>query len=294
MALLKIGQTLRGRWGNYIVTKQLQETVWFAEIYTVVVKGVPGRHPCIKNERDEIQEPAEPPIIILKHLDDHLLNLSQTNAPLNRTELKYIARCILEALTLLHKDGYVPTDVKLDNIFVNYQKKNEDNMTNDRFSAVQLGDLGGCYPETSPYATSGTPVGAAMWSSPEVIMETPWNTATDICSSVSSTGGDFNLLRPRTVPYGHEECNLEVLKRQFRYFGPFPVKYADIVSRETAMAIMYLMQEIPKEKTTPFVRTTEREVSKNDNIFISKIMKMDWRDRPTAQDLLEDWWFRED
>lgn len=28
-----------------------------------------------------------------------------------------------------------------------------------------------------------------------------------------------------------------------------------------------------------------------DNVFIQKIMKLDWRDRPTAKELLEDeWW----
>lgn len=51
-----------------------------------------------------------------------------------------------------------------------------------RFSDVQLGDLGGTYPTDSKYAKEGTPVGAPMWTSPEVIMETSWNTATDIWS----------------------------------------------------------------------------------------------------------------
>jgi serine/threonine protein kinase len=51
-----------------------------------------------------------------------------------------------------------------------------------RFSEVQLGDLGGACPTDSVYAKTGTPVGAPMWSSPEVIMETPWNSATDIWS----------------------------------------------------------------------------------------------------------------
>lgn len=51
-----------------------------------------------------------------------------------------------------------------------------------RFSDVQLGDLGGSYPSDSEYAKGGTPVSAPMWTSPEVIMETPWNTATDIWS----------------------------------------------------------------------------------------------------------------
>lgn len=67
-------------------------------------------------------------------------------------------------------------DVKPDNIFVNYTDGDI------RFSDVQLGDLGGACPADSIYAKEGTPIGAAIWSSPEVIMETPWNTATDIWS----------------------------------------------------------------------------------------------------------------
>jgi hypothetical protein len=106
-------------------------------------------------------------------------------------------------------------------------------------------------------------------------------------------GGNFNLFRPRTVPYGHEEYGLEVLKRQFRYFGPFPAKYEEIASPETVTAILYLMHEIPERETTPFHRTTEREVSKADKNFIGNIMMMDWRDRPTAKELLDDEWFRE-
>jgi hypothetical protein len=107
-------------------------------------------------------------------------------------------------------------------------------------------------------------------------------------------GGNFNLFRPRTVPYGHEEYNLEVLKQQFRYFGPFPPKYEEIASPETVTAILYLMHEIPQSQTTPFQRTTEREVCQKDKAFIGKIMMMDWRDSPTAKDLLEDEWFQED
>ncbi|KAB8269456.1 kinase-like domain-containing protein [Aspergillus minisclerotigenes] len=210
---------------------------------------------------EEIQEPAEPPIIILKHLDDHLLNSSVKKA-LNREELKYVARCILEALSVLHEEGYVHTDVKLDNIF--------------------LGDLGGCYTADSEFARS-------------VIMETPWNTATDIWSfgAVPDILGGLKSSRPRAIPYGHEEYNLEVLKQQFRYFGPFPAKYGEIASPETATAILYLMHEIPQSQTTPFSRTTQREVSLKDKEFISGMMKLDWRDRPTAQQLLESKWFED-
>jgi hypothetical protein len=46
----------------------------------------------------------------------------------------------------------------------------------------------------------------------------------------------------------------------------------------------------PKANTTPFYRTTEREVIKKDNDFVYKIMKRDRRYRPTAKELLEDEW----
>ena len=54
------------------------------------------------------------------------------------------------------------------------------------------------------------------------------------------------------------------------------------------------MREIPQLKLTLFQRITGREICKKDKDFIGKIMMMDWRDRPTAKQLLEDEWFKED
>jgi serine/threonine protein kinase len=68
------------------------------------------------------------------------------------------------------------SDVKPNNVFVNLQEGDS------RFSDVQLGDLGGCYSMESEWARSGTVVGAPMWTSPEILMELPWNTAADIWS----------------------------------------------------------------------------------------------------------------
>lgn len=59
---------------------------------------------------DEIDDSPsdDSPIIALKHLDDHLLNAS-IKKTLNRKELKYVSKRILEALKVLHEDGYVHT-----------------------------------------------------------------------------------------------------------------------------------------------------------------------------------------
>jgi hypothetical protein len=82
---------------------------------------------------------------------------------------------------------------------------------------------------------------------------------------------------------------------QFKYFGPFPAKISEIVSPDTLQSILWIMEEIPYEKLLPFARVTEREVCKKDRTFICKMMKLDWRDRPTAKELLADeWWADED
>ncbi|KAG4444420.1 hypothetical protein IFR05_000011 [Cadophora sp. M221] len=43
----------------------------------------------------------------------------------------------------------------------------------------------------------------------------------------------------------------------------------------------------------PFRQVTRREIPPADRDFILKIMKLDYRDRPTANQLLEDEWFSE-
>lgn len=187
------------------------------------MKSVSG-HPHVKNERDvlqrfqgrcnhirplinEIQDPAKPTTIVLRHLNEDLLEAS-IRKPLNRKEIKY---------------GYVHTDVKPGNVLVNQKRDSSD----IRFSEVQLGDFGGSYHHESEWAKSATPIGAPMWSSPEVLMEIPWNTAADIWSFGTLVislifGGDFNIFRPKTACYGDEDYNVEVVQSQFRYFGPFP------------------------------------------------------------------------
>lgn len=145
--LLKLGQRLTGAVDTYTVTKQLGEFLWlgrysYSILYhiistliltciahsnkidqTVVIKS--ARHFRIANEKnvlrkfqlrtphlrpliDEIVEPADPPAIVLKHLDNDLQTASNAKK-LSGIEVKYISRRVLEALKVLHEDGYVHT-----------------------------------------------------------------------------------------------------------------------------------------------------------------------------------------
>jgi hypothetical protein len=57
---------------------------------------------------------------------------------------------------------------------------------------------------------------------------------------------------------------------------------------------MLIIENIPKAETTPFTRTTDRDLSRRGNIFISKMLQLDWRDRPRAKELFEDEWWNDE
>jgi hypothetical protein len=73
-----------------------------------VLKRFQARAPTLRPLLDEIEDPAEPPAIVLKHLDDDLTKTSRKQR-LTRQEIKYVAKNVLEALQVLHKDGYTHT-----------------------------------------------------------------------------------------------------------------------------------------------------------------------------------------
>jgi hypothetical protein len=88
----------------------------------VIIKG--AQHIRIHNERDallkfqgraplrrlvdEVEESTQPPGIVLEHMDDDLLAAGKKKT-LNRTEIKHVAKIVLQALDVLHNDGYVHT-----------------------------------------------------------------------------------------------------------------------------------------------------------------------------------------
>jgi serine/threonine protein kinase len=103
-----------------ITRNQLQDTV--------VIKSVEG-HPRVENERDvlrrfqdrtrylrpmidEIEDESLPVTIALKYLQSDLF-VASNQTTLNQKEIKYVSRRILEALSVLHEDGFVHTGMSL-------------------------------------------------------------------------------------------------------------------------------------------------------------------------------------
>ncbi|SPQ24303.1 efde4d8b-ad32-4ca6-a2f4-90d746543e82 [Thermothielavioides terrestris] len=314
-SFFKVGTALRGRLSTYSIVKELHRAAdegavflatnqnnekcivksirghWRLQNEADILKQYQAQSPFLRPLLDEIVEPSDPPSIVLKHLDSDLLTESNRKR-LSRPEIKQVAKCVLQALQVLHKDGLVHTDVKLDNIFVNHGQ-------DQRFSTIQLGDCGGVVSEDSDFAKEGHLIGAAFTRSPEATFQLPWGTATDIWSFGNAIlsliyGGDYHLFNPgiEGLKPGDDEYELTVLKRMYKFFGPFPQSYEDFHDRGTITIINYINNIGPPEK--PFHRVTTKEVSPADNKFIRRIMKLDPRDRPTAEQLLADEWFTEE
>ena len=71
-----------------------------------ILEAVRGT-PCI---RPIIDASDDPPSLILKFLDDNLLNASNAKK-LERADIKYVAQNLLRALETLHSRGYVHTGI---------------------------------------------------------------------------------------------------------------------------------------------------------------------------------------
>lgn len=83
---------------------------WRLQNEADILKRYQDRTPHLRPFVDEIQEPAEPPSIVLKYLDKDLSKESNKQR-LSRQEIKQVARAVLEALQVLHKDGLVHTGI---------------------------------------------------------------------------------------------------------------------------------------------------------------------------------------
>jgi hypothetical protein len=106
-------------------------------------------------------------------------------------------------------------------------------------------------------------------------------------------GGGYYLFNLKIDNIGPESEGYEftVLKRIYRFFGPFPESYQDFKEEETITIVNFISAQGPPPK--PFHRVDPRAVPPADMDFLLKILKLDPRDRPTAEEPLADVWFTE-
>ncbi|KAF2453005.1 hypothetical protein BDY21DRAFT_388268 [Lineolata rhizophorae] len=154
-SLFGLGQLLRGRLSAYTITRQLHPTEkrchFRLENERDVLRRFQSRAPSLRPLIDDVEDPPDLPALVLKHLDDDVLNASATKR-LTRPEVKHVVKRVLEVLQVLHEDGYVHTG-----------------MTSPWPLRAQ-----------HEYAREGDVIGAPIFRSPEAQLQIRWGTATDI------------------------------------------------------------------------------------------------------------------
>ncbi len=69
------------------------------------VLGIVQNHTCIRQMIDNIGKPSS---LVLEYLDDNLLDVCSRKR-LEGSDVKVVARTVLEALAVLHENGFVHT-----------------------------------------------------------------------------------------------------------------------------------------------------------------------------------------
>ncbi|KAK3178844.1 hypothetical protein OEA41_000981 [Lepraria neglecta] len=247
-------------------------------------------HPYV---RQMIDTTEDPPSLVLKFLDENLLKVSGQKR-LEGSDLKLVARNLLEALAALHENGFVHTDIKPNNVLVNYGGASA------RFSEVQLGDCGDAYrfkPKADPLE-EGHVIGAAIFRSPEAMLNLGWGPPTDIWSLGTTLislvfGHHWHIFKPKNIEPDDVNYGFWVLVEQVRRFGPVPLSYEEIANEDRLGILTSVIDHVNENQLhLPFSMSEDEELLKEDRDFIVKLMKLDPRDRPTATDLLQDEWFK--
>ena len=197
-------------------------------------------------------------------------------------------------------------DVKPDNILVNYDG------SGSRFSDVKLADCGDCTHVDS--VVEEHIIGATIFRSPEAMLNLIWGPPTDIWSLGATVriphnsdrcapsddsiklisliwGENWHIFKPHNVDPTDSAYPIEILRRQDECFGPFPLSYTSLADDERLDTLTSITKSV--EKRTPFEMASSQEIAKEDREFISKLMQLDPRDKPSAKELLQDAWLRE-
>ncbi|EGP89626.1 uncharacterized protein MYCGRDRAFT_37854 [Zymoseptoria tritici IPO323] len=313
---LRIGQVLKGVKDVYVVAQKLHDQVWSARSIqsctassaAIVLKYAPEtrlqREKAILQHfegdpyiRQLIDHGKEPSFLVLEHLDFDALRSSR-EAELARKDIKVIARSVLSALKSLHAKGIAHTDIKPDNILLNFDSEGS------RVVEAKLGDCGDAWDvgfDSNPQGTRHA-IGAAIFRSPEALFGLKWSTPTDIwsfgatasCKCLISLiwGRNFHIFKPRDMSADDEEFLVHVLVQQARYFGPFPLSYEMWLDKEQQQVLAAVHIHIEEQDMRKrFAQMEDEEMTLEDRNFLCGIMKLDPRDRPTAEELLKSNWF---
>lgn len=104
-------------------------------------------------------------------------------------------------------------------------------------------------------------------------------------------GDHWHIFKPVGVSAEDSTYSIEVFRRHNQFFGPFPLSYESLLDDDRLGMLTDIISIA--DKYTLFRRASSTEISNSDRDFICTMMHLDPRDRPSAEELLQDQWFRE-
>ena len=176
----------------------------------------------------------------------------------------------------------------------------QDSSGGSRFTEVQLAGFGSAVHVDSGHARKGAPIGTPAFRSPEAHLSIRWGPATDIWSFGAMVSSAFGLVLHLLTTVARQVVELldgeaarasEPDGKARQNCGPFHESYLDTADNARLDAMIWILENCPPDSLKSFLFTARREISHGDKEFVSKIMKLDPRDRPSAHRLLEDQWF---
>ena len=99
------------------------------------------------------------------------------------------------------------------------------------------------------------------------------------------------IFSPLEVDEKDEIYHVMILTLQCAYFGPFPDKYVEL-SDAITLEYLHSIEGLVTQRggRRKYRKTLTTLFSKETMDFLDKFMKLDPRDRPSAQELLQDQW----
>ncbi|MCJ1396695.1 hypothetical protein MMC18_009587, partial [Xylographa bjoerkii] len=202
-------------------------------------------------------------IIVYEYLADNLNNVLYTRPQrkLEEEEVKKVTRVVLQGLVTMHEKNLAHTDIKSDNIV-------------SRLQNIAL--------LTLPIAHQ-----KGLFGLPWTIKVDPWALGTLIIWGLTGA----RIFGPPAVDEKDEIYHVMILMLQCAYFGHFPnkdVQLSDYLTIGDLDGIEGLVTQ--RGGRRKYRNTLATNMSKETVRFLDKVMKLDPRDRPTPQELLQDQW----
>ncbi|KAH7363707.1 kinase-like domain-containing protein [Pyrenochaeta sp. MPI-SDFR-AT-0127] len=172
--------------------------------------------PYIRVSNDAVPDKS---VFVYKYLRDHLLSFVQKDVPLPIT--KRILRDALRGIATLHDKGIVHTDIKANNILVEW--KEQEHSKDTTVEQVQVADIEDAAYVPEGCVIKGRQVGNWMWRSPEAHAFADVHTPSNIFSFglvciYAMTKHVIFAVDEEEVPEGIEILDI-VLERQMSYFS---------------------------------------------------------------------------